>query len=158
MLALCWVPGRPQPGHCVLQARRFTKGRARSERVQRKGRRTIRGLKTMTCEGRLNTVGLFALKRRLRGDTITVFQCIKGCSEEERNNLFSMPTTKRTRKSWQQRRFKSQIRKSLFNSKTSKALEQTGRAMWSFSCWKYRRCHLRMDRYAQGPFHLCVLW
>lgn len=43
----------------------FTKGMVKLERVQRKGRRTIRGLKTMTCEGRLNTVGLFALKRRL---------------------------------------------------------------------------------------------
>lgn len=127
MLALCWVPGRPHPGHCVLlQAPRFTKGMAQLERVQRKGR-TVRGLKTTTCEGRLNTVGLFALKRRLRGDMRTAFRHIKGCSEEERNNLFSMPMTKRTGRSWQQRRFKSQIRKSLFNSKTSQTLEQTGK-------------------------------
>lgn len=81
----------------------------------------------MTCEGRLNTVGLFALKRRLRGEMRMAFRCIKKAAEEERNNLFSMPMTKRTRRSWQQIRFKSQIRKSLFNSKTSQALEQTGK-------------------------------
>lgn len=80
----------------------------------------------MTCEERLNTVGLFALKRRLRGDMITVFQCIKGCSKEEGNNLFSM--AKRTRKSCQLRRLESNIRKSLSNSKNSEALEETGKS------------------------------
>lgn len=85
----------------------------------------------MTCEERLNTVGLFALKRRLRGDMITVFQCIKGCSKEEENNLFSM--TKRTRKIWQVIRFESNIRKSLSNSKNSEALEETGKNHVEFS-------------------------
>lgn len=85
----------------------------------------------MTCEERLNTVGLFALKRRLRGDRITVFQCIKGCSKEEGNNLFSM--TKRTRKSWQVRRFESNVRKSLSNSKNSEALEEAGKTYVEFS-------------------------
>lgn len=86
----------------------------------------------MTWEERLNTVGLFALKRRLRGDMITVFQVIKGCSKEEGNNLFSMPMTKRTRKSWKQRRFESCFRKSLSNSKNSKALEETGMSQVEF--------------------------
>ena len=86
----------------------------------------------MTCEERLNTVGLFALKRRLRGDMITVFQCIKGCSKEEGNNLFSMSMTKRTRKIWQQRRFESRIRKSLSNSMNSEALEEIGKSHVEF--------------------------
>lgn len=133
MLALCGVPGRPHPGHCaLLQASRFTKVMAQLQRVQRKQARTIRGLKTMTCEERLNTVGLFALKRRLKGDMITVFQYIKGCSKEEGNNLFSMPMTKRTRKSWQQRRFKSCIRKSP-TARTVKLWKRLARAMYSFS-------------------------
>lgn len=84
----------------------------------------------MTCEERLNTVGLFALKQRLKGDMIPVFQRIKGCSKEEGNNLFSM--TKRTRKSWQQRRFESCISKSLSNSKNSEALEEIGKSHVEF--------------------------
>lgn len=79
----------------------------------------------------MNTVGLFALKRRLRGDMITVFQCIKGCSKGEGNNVFSM--TKRTRKSWQVRRFESNIRKSPSNSKNSETLEETGKNHVEFS-------------------------
>jgi len=119
--------------HCVvLQASHFTKGMAQMEKVQRKGRRRIRGLKTVTCEERLNTVGLFALKRRLRGDMITVFRCIKGCSKEEGNNLFSMPMTKRTRKIWQQRRFKSLVRKSHSKNKNSEALEEIGKNQVEF--------------------------
>lgn len=86
----------------------------------------------MTCEERLNTVGLFALKRRLRGDMIAVFRCIKGCSKEEGNNLFSMPMTKRTRKSWQQRRFESHIRKSVSNRKNKEALEETDKSHVEF--------------------------
>lgn len=159
-LALCWVPGRPHPGHCaLLQAPRFSKGMAQLERVQRSGGRTITGLKTMTCEERLNTVGLFALKRSLRGDMITVFQRIKGCSKEEGNNLFSM--TKRTRKSWQLRRFESNIRQSLSNCKNSEALQDTGKNRVEFSWQRCRRRCLSREGYAKwpfsNPFHLDVL-
>lgn len=86
----------------------------------------------MTCEERLNTVGLFALKRRLRGDMVTVFRCTKGCSKEGGNNLFSMPMTKRTRKSCHQRRFESHVRKSISNSKNSEALEEIGKSHMEF--------------------------
>lgn len=116
------------------------------ERVQRKGRRTIRGLKPTTCEGRWNTVGLLALKTRQRGNMITASQCIKGGNKDKGKNVLSMSMTKKTRKTCQQRQFESQIMKNLFNSTNSQALEQTTKTTWSFS----RKSEVHND-FSQGP-------
>ena len=53
----------------------------------------IRGLENWSYEERLKEWGLFSLEnRRLSRDMITVFQYIKGYSEEDSDRLFFMST------------------------------------------------------------------
>lgn len=59
----------------------------------------IRGLENWSYEERLKEWGLFSLeKRRLSRDMITVFQYIKGYSEEDSDQLFFMSAHCSTRR------------------------------------------------------------
>jgi len=67
------------------------------EQVQRKAAKMIRGLEHLSCEEGLRELGLFSLgKRRLRGDLIAAFQCLKGDYKKAGEGPFTSAHSDRT--------------------------------------------------------------
>ena len=68
------------------------------EMVQRRAAKMIRGLEHLPYEDRLRELGFFGLeKRRLRGDLLAAFQCLKGAYKQEGSQLFTRLDNGRTR-------------------------------------------------------------
>jgi len=115
---------RPHRKSCVhLWSSHHRKDKDLLEQVHRRTTEIIRGMECLSYEKRLRELGLFSLKKMLRGDLIAVFEYLKEAYENDRGKCFSSTCCDRTRGSGlklKEGRFRLYLRKKFLTMRVVK--------------------------------------
>jgi len=144
ILPLCSTLVRPHLESCVqLWSPQNRKGMDLLERVQRRSTKMIRGLEHLFHEERLRELGLFSLEKRwLQGYLIAAFQYLKEAYNKAGEGLFTGACSAKTRGNvlkLKEGRYRSDIRKKIFNMRVVRHWNRLPRKLWLPPPWKCSR-------------------